>query len=100
MINEGMKLTAFDAMEAAMELNQLYTIFNTHDVCNFRYVQESERLHFSFYNSDKGDLFNVVTFSVPLDDSNPDDEADTFSDVFKKIGEEKDKMIKWASLLK
>ena len=36
MIIEGRKLTAFDAMEAAINLSEMYITRNTHKVVNFR----------------------------------------------------------------
>ena len=90
MIVEGKKLTAFDAMEAAMELSGLYLLHRTHEIANFRYSTDLKAVVFDFcYWEDREGYIPKASFTVFLD--NETEGGDSFSDVFEFINEEKDR---------
>ncbi len=92
MIIEGRKLTAFDAMEAAMNLSEMYIARNTHKVVNFRWSQSMEAVIFEF-GKWEGFEFNATDhYAVYLDDTTS--AGCTFAEVFNKINEEMGKMLK------
>ena len=93
MISEGMKLTAFDAMEAAMELSGLYIVNNLHEIANFRYSTDLEAVEFMFcYWKDREGYIEKASFTIFLDGET--EGGDSFSDLFEFINEEKDRFNK------
>ncbi len=89
MIVEGKKLTAFDAMEAAMRLSGIYMVHNRKESITFRYSQSLESVCFEFGNWNGFDFEITKIFRIPLDDSTA---GDSFSDVFNMIEKELDRM--------
>lgn len=84
MIDEGKKLTAFDAMEAAMELSNIYHQKDKEKFVNFRFSSICEGIVFNFGRFEGNALKDPVYITVYFDG----DEEETFADVFKKIEEE------------
>lgn len=84
MIDEGKKLTAFDAMEAAMELSNIYHQKDKEKFVNFRFSGICEGIIFNFGRYQGTTLKDTVDITVYFED----DEEETFADVFKKIEEE------------
>ena len=88
MIVEGKKITAFDAMEATINLSESYIKLNTHKTVNFRWSQSMEAVVFEFGYWDKFD-FNITDhYTIYLD--NTITAGNTFKDLFEKITEECD----------
>lgn len=86
MILEGKKLTAFDAMEAAIELSQMYLIRGLHRVVNFRFSQALEAIVFEFGIWEGFEYSVTDDYTVYL--NNAKHGGDSFSKVFNKIEEE------------
>ena len=89
MIVEGKKLTAFDAMEAAMNLSGIYMVHNRKESVTFRFSQALESVCFEFGKWNDYEFEITKKFCVPLDDST---HGDSFSDVFDMIEKELDRM--------
>lgn len=86
MIIEGRKLTAFDAMEAVLNLSELYIVRNTHKVVDFRYSQPMEAIVFEFGRWKGFDFILTDHYTIYLD--NTISAGNTFAEVFDKISEE------------
>ena len=86
MIIEGRKLTAFDAMEAAINLSEMYIARNTHKVVNFRWSQSMEAVVFEFGYWEKYDYVLTGHFTIYLDDTIST--GNTFAELFDYISEE------------
>lgn len=84
MIDEGKKLTAFDAMEAAMELSNIYRKKDKDKFVSFRFSGICESVDFNFGKFDGTGLKDRVDITVFFED----DDEETFADVFRKIEEE------------
>ena len=84
MIDEGKKNTAFDAMEAAIELSNIYRKKDKDKFVCFRFSSICESVDFNFGKFDVKDIKDPVNITVYFDG----DEEETFADVFKKIEEE------------
>ena len=90
MISEGMKLTAFDAMEATMELSGLYLKNNVHEIANFRYSTDLQAVVFDFYYWVKREGYNEkASFTIFLDGET--EGGDSFDDLFEFLNTEKDR---------
>lgn len=89
MIVEGKKITAFDAMEAAMNLSGIYMVHNRKESVTFRYSQPLESVCFEFGKWNGYEFEITKKFCVPLDDLT---NGDSFSDVFDMIEKELDRM--------
>lgn len=92
MIIEGRKLTAFDAMEAAINLSEMYIARNTHKVVNFRWSQSMEAVIFEFGKWEGFDYNSTDHYTVYLD--NTTSAGNTFAELFDKLNEEIEKMLK------
>jgi hypothetical protein len=79
-------LTAFDAMEAAMNLSDAYIIHNTHKTVNFRWSQAMEAVIFEFGYWDKFDFNLTDHYVIYLDKTTR--VGHTFKSLFEKIEEE------------
>ncbi len=90
MIVEGKKLTAFDAMEAAMELSGIYLKNGTNEIANFIYSTDMQAVVFYFAHwEDREGYIMKASFTVFLDDET--EGGDSFSDVFEFISDELDR---------
>ena len=92
MIIEGKKLTAFDAMEAAINLSEAYMAHNTHKTVNFRWSQAMEAVIFEFGYWDKFDFNLTDHYVVYLDKTTR--VGNTFKELFEKIVEEQQEIEK------
>lgn len=86
MIIEGRKLTAFDAMEAAINLSEMYIVRNSKKSANFRYSHGMEAVIFEFGYWEKYDYILTGHFTVYLDDTIST--GNTFAELFDYISEE------------
>lgn len=85
MILEGKKLTAFDAMEEAVKLSELYVLHKTHRTVNFRFSQTLEAITFEFGYWKGFDYELTDRFTIYLDETTV---GDTFATLFEKIASE------------
>lgn len=92
MIIEGKKLTAFDAMEAAINLSEAYMAHNTHKTVNFRWSQAMEAVIFEFGYWEGFDYNSTDHYTIYLD--NTTSAGNTFAELFDKLNEEIEKMLK------
>lgn len=92
MIIEGRKLTAFDAMEAAINLSEMYIARNTHKVVNFRWSQSMEAVVFEFGKWEKFDFNLTDHYTIYLDATIS--AGNTFAELFAKLNEEIETMLK------
>lgn len=92
MIIEGRKITAFDAMEAAMELSGMYMVRDLKDIVNFRYSQVMEAVVFEFGFWKGFDFVNRKSFVVYLDNTRT---GNTFTEVFNEIESEKERITRY-----
>ena len=86
MIIEGRKLTAFDAMEAAINLSEMYIICESKKSINFRYSHGMEAVVFEFGYWEKYDYVLTGHFTIYLDDTIST--GNTFAELFDYISEE------------
>lgn len=86
MLIEGRKLTAFDAMEAAINLSEMYIVRNSKKSVNFRYSHGMEAVVFEFGYWEKYDYVLTGHFTIYLDDTIST--GNTFAELFDYISEE------------
>ena len=91
MIVEGKKLTAFDAMEAVMNLSDMYEANNSKKTVSFRFSGTLNTMEFYFSEWGLFDLTTNSHFYVHLDNMTS---GDNFLDVFEVIQKEMDEMAK------
>lgn len=89
MLDEGKKLTAFDAMEAAMKLSGMYIVHRTHDFVTFRFSTMLEAVEFEFGKWEGYEIIEKASYRVYLNELTI---SDSFSDVFQMIENELDRM--------
>ena len=98
MIDEGMKLTVFDAMEAVMELSDIYHKYDPDCYCTFRFTGIMEAVGFYFGKSGRFSRETRCEITVFLDgktEAKKDDENDceqSLDYLFKFINFEKDRL--------
>ena len=92
MIIEGRKLTAFDAMEAAINLSEMYIVKNSKKSVNFRYSHGMEAVIFEFGYWEKYDYVLTGHFTIYLDDTIST--GNTFAEFFAKLNEEIETLLK------
>ena len=89
MILEGKKLTAFDAMEAAMQLSDMYHEHNVNKFISCWFCGRIPCLDFFVHDYADNSADSTIYISVNLDDVSY---GDSFSDVFTIIENEMDEI--------
>lgn len=89
MILEGKKLTAFDAIEAAMQLSDMYREHNVNKSISCAFYGRIPCVDFFVHDYADNSADSTIRISVYLDDVTY---GDSFSDVFTMIENEMDKI--------
>lgn len=89
MIVEGKKLTAFDLMEACVNLSDAYKVNNPRKFVNFRFSGIRNALNIDFGEWNGFEIVNESIFSIQLDDLSI---GNSFSEVFLKIEKEMEEL--------
>lgn len=92
MIDEGKKLTAFDAMEAAMRLSDMYHLTKDREDVDFRFNSTctGNMMVFTFGHWEMFDYIIDKQFEIQIDNFNF---GDSFSDLFLFIEKEMDRVV-------
>ena len=92
MLNEGKMLTAFDAMEAAMKLSNVYIAHKQKDVINFRYSHSMEAVVFEF-GFWKGYEYTIrKSFTIYLDNTPL---GQGFGEFFEEVEKETERITRY-----
>lgn len=89
MIVEGKKLTAFDAMEAAIRLSETYRANRAKEFVTFHFHGHTEAFEVDFGKFESYECEIIKSFHVYLNELTC---GDSFSDVFDMIEKELDRM--------
>lgn len=90
MIDEGKKITAFDAMEAVMRLSDLYHLARDKKNVDFRFSSSLNAVFFTFGHWEMFDYIIDKQFEIQIDNFNF---GDSFSDLFLFIEKEMDRVV-------